>query len=378
MRPNILVVGAGLSGATIAERCAAAGANVVVIEKRGHIGGNCYDEIDATTGIRVNRYGAHLFHTNDEEVWNYVQRFGEWVRWEHRVVADVSGTLVPVPVNCTTVNSLFEAAIHTEAGMADWLATAQIPCASPKNSEEVALSRVGGPLYELLFRPYTWKQWGKEPAELEPEVLARIPVRPNFDPRYFTDKFQALPKFGYTEIVRKMLDHPRISVRLNSAWENFQSSAEFSPDQIVFTGPIDTFFADVGLPKLEYRSIDFEWTRIPNCGFYQPNSVVNYPDPLNPYTRCVEYKHFLHQQSDWTIISRERTCDDGEPYYPVPTEANRELYKKYAELALEARKGAGATVHFIGRLASYKYFNMDQAIRAALDYFHEKMESTLR
>jgi UDP-galactopyranose mutase len=267
------------------------------------------------------------------------------------------------------VNSLFEAAIHTEAGMADWLATAQIPCASPKNSEEVALSRVGGPLYELLFRPYTWKQWGKEPAELEPEVLARIPVRPNFDPRYFTDKFQALPKFGYTEIVRKMLDHPRISVRLNSAWENFQSSAEFSPDQIVFTGPIDTFFADAGLPKLEYRSIDFEWTRIPNCGFYQPNSVVNYPDPLNPYTRCVEYKHFLHQQSDWTIISRERTCDDGEPYYPVPTEANRELYKKYAELALEAGKGAGATVHFIGRLASYKYFNMDQAIRNAMDYY---------
>jgi UDP-galactopyranose mutase len=373
MRQNILVVGAGLSGATIAERCASAGANVLVIEKRSHIGGNTYDEIDATTGIRVSRYGAHLFHTNDEEVWNYVNRFGEWVRWEHRVVADVSGIFVPVPVNCTTVNSLCGTAIQTEAEMSEWLTAAQIPCTHPKNSEEVALSRVGAPLYELLFKPYTWKQWGKEPAELEPEVLARIPVRLNFDPRYFTDKFQALPKFGYTEIVRKMLDHPRISVRLNSAWENFQSSPEFYPDQIVFTGPIDTFFANAGLPKLEYRSIKFEWTRIPSTGFYQPNSVVNYPDPLNPYTRCVEYKHFLNQKSDWTILSMERTCDEGEPYYPVPTEMNRELYKKYTELAIKV----GYKLHFIGRLANYKYFNMDQAIRAALDYFHKKMELSI-
>ena len=373
MRPNILVVGAGLSGATIAERCAHAGANVLVIEKRDHIGGNVYDEMDAATGIRVSRYGAHLFHTNDEEVWNYVNRFGEWVRWEHTVVADVSGTLVPVPVNCVTVNSLCGAAIQTEAEMAEWLAAAQIPCVSPKNSEEVALSRVGRRLYETLFKPYTWKQWGKDAAELEPEVLARIPVRPNFDPRYFTDKFQALPKFGYTEIVRKMLDHPRISVRLNSSWENFQASPEFSPDQIVFTGPIDTFFADAGLPKLEYRSIEFEWTRIPSMGFYQPNSVVNYPDALNPYTRCVEYKHFLNQKSDWTIIARERTCDQGEPYYPVPTETNRELYRKYAELAAATDSSA----HFIGRLANYKYFNMDQAIRAALDYFHKKIGPSL-
>ncbi len=368
--PKILVVGAGLSGATIAEQAAKAGAIVRVIEKRNHIAGNVYDEIDDITGIRISRYGAHLFHTNDEEVWNYVNGFGEWVRWDHTVVADISGTLVPVPVNSTTVNSLCGVAIQTDAEMAEWLTATQIPCASPKNSEEVALSRVGRTLYELLFKPYTWKQWGKFPSELEPEVLARIPVRTNFDPRYFTDKFQALPKFGYTEIVRKMLDHPRISVQLNSSWENFQPSAEFSPDQIVFTGPIDTFFADAGLPKLEYRSIDFEWTRIPNIGFYQANSVVNYPTPLNPYTRCVEYKHFLHQKSEWTILSKERTCDIGEPYYPVPTESNRELYKKYAELS----KKMGPSVHFIGRLASYKYFNMDQAIRAALDYFRKQIK----
>ena len=367
MPTKILVVGAGLSGATIAEQCAKAGATVHVIDKRRHIGGNVYDEINPITGIRVNLYGAHLFHTNDEEVWNYVQQFGEWVRWEHTVIADVSGTYVPVPVNCTTVNSLCGTAIQSEEEMRDWLASEQIPFANPKNSEEIALSRVGSALYERLFKPYTCKQWGKAPTDLEPEVLARIPVRSNFDPRYFTDKFQALPKFGYTEIVKKMLDHPNISVELGKRWEEIQESvSQF--DQIIFTGPIDGFFKDAGLPPLEYRSIDFHWTRLRNSGFYQPNSVVNYPDAGNPYTRCVEYKHFLNQQSDWTIIVKERTSDIGEPYYPVPTEANRELYKKYAALA-----AAAPSVHFVGRLASYKYYNMDQAIRAALDYYRERI-----
>jgi UDP-galactopyranose mutase len=371
--PYILVVGAGLSGATIADQCARRGARVKVIERRDHIGGNVYDEIDAETGIRVSRYGAHLFHTNDAEVWNYVNQFGEWVRWEHEVVADVSGTLVPVPVNCTTVNLLCGTAIQSEAEMREWLAAEQVPCASPKNSEEIALARVGTGLYERLFKPYTWKQWAKEPAELEPEVLARIPVRPNFDPRYFTDKFQALPKFGYTEIVRKMLDHPNISVELGKSWENFLESAELRPDQIVFTGPIDSFLPDSGLPPLEYRSIEFEWTRMRTSGFYQPNSVVNYPDAAVPYTRCVEYKHFLNQRSDWTIIAKERTCAKGEPYYPVPTEANREIYRKYVALAESV-----GSVHFVGRLASYKYYNMDQAIRAALDYFREHLEPVLK
>jgi UDP-galactopyranose mutase len=368
MSKSVLVVGAGLSGATIAEQCAKAGASVRVIDKRDHIGGNVYDEIDATTGIRVSLYGAHLFHTNDEEVWNYVQQFGEWVRWEHTVVADVSGTYVPVPVNCTTVNSLCGTSIQNEAEMQAWLAAEQIVCAEPKNSEEIALSRVGRPLYDLLFKPYTWKQWGKAATDLEPEVLARIPVRSNFDPRYFTDKFQALPKFGYTEIVRKMLDHPNISVELGKSWEDVQGELS-AETQIIFTGPIDGFFKDAGLPPLEYRSIDFQWSRMHNSGFYQPNSVVNYPDAENPYTRCVEYKHFLNQRSDWTIIAKERTSDVGEPYYPVPTEANRGLYRKYADLAV----AGPPSVHFVGRLASYKYYNMDQAIRAALDYYRERI-----
>jgi len=374
---TILIVGSGLSGATIANLCAAKGARVIILEKRGHIAGNVYDEIDKETGIRISKYGAHLFHTNDEEVWNFVQRFGTWQRWDHTVVADLSGTYVPIPVNCTTVNTMFGTSIQTEEEMKIWLKSQQIPTTEPKNSEEVALSRVGPILYETLFRPYTIKQWAKEPRELEPSVLERIPIRSNFDCRYFSDKFQALPKEGYTKIIESMLDNPNISVRLNYSWEKFlENSADFEgfekPDEIIFTGPIDSYFKNSGLPPLEYRSIDFSWERLALKGYFQPNSVVNYPSAENPFTRCVEYKHFLHQKSDWTILSKETTCDNGEPYYPVPTQQNRDLFAKYASLAKKEEK-----IHFVGRLANYKYYNMDQAIRASLDYFQEHLAKKL-
>ena len=358
----IVVVGAGLSGATIAERYASDGKRVLVIDKRDHIAGNVYDEIDKITGIRVSRYGAHLFHTNDEGVWSYVQRFGKWRRWDHKVIADVSGVYVPIPVNITTVNTLYGTAIHSEEGMRNWLAAEQVPCAAPKNSEEVALSRVGDRLYQELFKPYTMKQWAKEPAELEPSVLARIPVRENFDDRYFTDKYQALPEDGYSSVVQRMLSHRNISVRLETSWE--EVAPDLSGQIIIFTGPIDSYFKDSRLPPLEYRSIRFEWSRFTTEGYMQPNSVVNYPGINRRHTRSVEYKHFLHQHSDWTIISSEVTCDIGEPYYPVPTEANQELYTRYRAMTENVKN-----VHFIGRLATYKYFNMDQAIRAALDYY---------
>jgi UDP-galactopyranose mutase len=364
----VIVVGAGLSGATIAERYASDGKKVLVIDKRDHIAGNVYDEIDKLTGIRVSLYGAHLFHTNDEGVWSYVQRFGKWRRWDHKVVADVSGVYVPVPVNITTVNTLYGTAIHTEEGMRNWLAAEQVPCADPKNSEEVALSRVGERLYQELFKPYTMKQWAKEPAELEPSVLGRIPVRENFDDRYFTDKYQALPEDGYTSVVQRMLSHRNISVRLKTSWE--EVAPDLSGQIIIFTGPIDSYFKNSRLPPLEYRSIRFEWSRFTTDGYMQPNSVVNYPGINRRHTRSVEYKHFLHQRSDWTIISSEDTCDVGEPYYPVPTEANQELYKRYRAMTENVKN-----VHFIGRLATYKYFNMDQAIRAALDYYDAHLHS---
>jgi UDP-galactopyranose mutase len=367
----VVIVGAGLSGATIAERYANDGEKVLVIEKRCHIAGNVYDEIDERSGIRISRYGAHLFHTNDAEVWEYVQRFGEWKRWDHKVVADVSGRLVPIPVNITTVNMLFGESISGEEEMRVWLEGKRVVCEVPKNSEEVALSRVGDDLYKTLFKSYTVKQWAKEPKELEPSVLERIPVRTSFDERYFSDKYQGLPVEGYTKLVERMLSHPNITVRLNTAWESIKG--DISGEEIIFTGPIDQYFADCELDKLEYRSIDFEWSWIKTGGYAQANSVVNYPSASNPYTRSVEYKHFLGQKSEWTIVSRETTSDIGEPYYPVPTLRNRELYKKYLELALKEEG-----VHFIGRLATYKYFNMDQAIRAALDYYREHLKSHCR
>jgi len=347
---------------------------VIILEKREHIAGNVYDEIDKETGIRISKYGAHLFHTNDEEVWKFVQRFGSWQRWDHTVVADLSGTYVPIPVNCTTVNTMFGTSIQTEEEMKIWLKEQQIPTTEPKNSEEVALFRVGRTLYETLFRPYTIKQWAKEPRELEASVLERIPIRCNFDSRYFSDKFQALPQEGYTSIVKNMLEHPQISVHLNYSWEQYLENKENfpTPDEIVFTGPIDSYFKDSSLPPLEYRSINFDWQRLPLSGYYQPNSVVNYPSAQNPFTRCVEYKHFLHQKSDWTILSKETTCDHGEPYYPVPTQRNRDLFAKYSDLANKEEK-----IHFVGRLASYKYYNMDQAIRAAIDYFQEHLVKKL-
>jgi UDP-galactopyranose mutase len=367
---DVIIVGAGLSGATIAEHAARDGAKVLVLEKRDHIGGNVYDYVDEESGIRVSKYGAHLWHTNDEEVMTYVSRFGKWQRWDHKVVMEVDGVHVPIPVNPTTVNALCETNLATEAEMTEWLRHNTLRLdAEPKNSEEVALSRVGATLYSRLFKPYTLKQWNKHPAELEPSVLQRIPVRTQFDDRYFSDRFQALPVHGYTSIVAEMLNHANITVRCGTDWFGFTVAGD---PLLVFTGPIDAYFKYSGLPPLEYRSIHFHWFKERNSGYVQPNSVVNYADEHTPYTRCVEYKHFLHQKSDYTIYAKEIPTDEGEPYYPVPTERNRELYRLYTKMA-EGLRG----VHFIGRLANYKYFNMDQAVRNAMDSYRESIRPEL-
>ncbi len=369
---DYLIVGAGLSGATFAQHAAESGASVLVIDKRDHIGGNVYDYIDPISGIRVSKYGAHLFHTNDEEVWSYIQRFANWVRWEHKVVAKIGDSYVPVPVNCTTVNMLCNQAIQTDDEMREWLRENQEGSEIvAKTSEDMALARVGRNLYEKLFRTYTKKQWEKEPAELEPSVLARIPVRCNFDDRYFNDKYQGLPINGYTEFVQQLLNSPRITVRLNTSWEEIQNDPAVKWNHVIFSGPIDTYFKSSGLDPLEYRSIDFHMERLALSGYAQPNSVVNYPDATTEYTRCIEYKHFLHQKSNWTILVKETTTANGDPYYPVPTEKNRQLYAKYQQLAEKCEN-----VTFLGRLASYKYLNMDQAIRCAIDTFVGLKKST--
>ncbi len=364
---DVIIVGCGLSGVVTGERLASQrNKKVCILEKRNHIGGNCYDYKDEN-GILINKYGAHLFHTNNEAVWKYVKEFDEWERWEHKVVGIVDDKIVSIPVNITTVNMLCDENIQNEMEMKKWLENNQKKYEEIKNGEEMAKSRVGEKLYEKVFHHYTYKQWNKYPNELKPEVLARIPIRSDFDDRYFSDKYQALPKYGYTHFFEQLLKHENIDYFLNIDFHKIKNLIP-SNKTIIYTGPIDDYFGDIGFERLEYRSINFEIEHIKNMNFYQVNSVVNYPEPNVPFTRIVEYKHFLNQKSPHTTIVREYTTDKGEPYYPVLNEKNLELYEKYKVLAEEEMKKNN--IHFLGRLANYKYFNMDQAIQNSLEYFY--------
>ena len=341
---DVLVVGAGLSGAVIAN-CFAEKLNkkVLVIDNRDHIGGNCYDYIDTKTNILMNKYGAHLFHTNSEKVWTYVNKFSEWVRWDHTVVGFVDNKIVPIPVNINTVNILCNQNIQTQDEMNEWLNDVQIKYDKITNGEEMAKSRVGTELYEKIFKEYTFKQWNKYPEELNASVLARIPIRNNHDNRYFSDKYQALPKYGYTKFIENILSHSNISIKLNIDFFNIKET--INPNTIIiYTGPIDKYFQSLNLPKLEYRSIDFVEEVYLNHGYYQSNSVVNYPSKNENFTRIVEYKHFLNQQSPHTIIVKEFANDIGEPYYPVPNEKNiNQLQQKKKQTNAKKNKQLNTT-----------------------------------
>ena len=362
---DIVIIGAGISGSVLAERYAAIGKRVLVIEKRDHIAGNCFDFYD-DNGILTSQYGAHLFHTNDEGVWDYVNQFAEWYPWKHKVIARVDDKTVPIPVNITTVNTLFNTNISTETEMQDWLNKNRIPYNQPANGEEAVLNKVGEVLYNKMFKHYTKKQWDKYPAELHASVLERIPVRDNYDDRYFSDTHQALPKGGYTKLFENILASPNIMVLLNTDYFEIQDQlGEY--EKLFYTGPIDRFFQfnENLKEKLEYRSINFVTEQI-DQEYFQENSVVNYPGEEVDFTRIVEYKHFGHQQSEKTSIVKEYTVDEGEPYYPVPNDKNQEIYAQY-----KAEADKLTDVYFVGRLANYKYFNMDQAFRNALDLFFD-------
>lgn len=357
---DVIVVGAGISGAVVAQKYAEKGKKVLVIEKRDHIGGNCYDFLD-DAGVLVSKYGAHIFHTSYEEVWEYVQRFTEWVPYEHRVISSVDGKLVPVPVNINTVNILFGLSISSEEEMREWMAKQVVKIDKPKNSEESALSRVGPHLYEKLFKNYTRKQWDMDPKHLDASVLERIPVRYNFDDRYFSDPHQAMPKYGYTKIFEKMFDHPKITLNLETDY--FKVKNSLPKDALLFfTGPIDGFFDYKFGERLEYRSLRFVF-ETHEMNYFQNNSVINYPNDED-FTRIVEYKYLYQQDIGKTTISKEYPTWEGEPYYPVPSGRNKELFGRYQ---IEAEKIEKEGVYFVGRLANYKYFNMDQAFKNALD-----------
>ena len=286
MKYDILIIGAGISGAVLAERYAKKGKTVLVLEKRDHIAGNCYDYIDEN-GILVSKYGAHLFHTNYEEVWNYVNQFSEWYPWEHKVIARVDEHTVPIPVNITTVNTLFNLNLTEESEMKQWLEDNRIEIEDPENGKEAVLNKVGPVLYEKMFRHYTKKQWDKWPEELDASVLNRIPVRTNTDDRYFSDTHQALPKYGYTRMFENLLDHPNITVKLNTDY--FDVKDQFSTfEKIFYTGPIDRFFEFKHSlnDQLEYRSINFVSETV-DKPYFQENSVVNYPGMEVEFTRII-------------------------------------------------------------------------------------------
>lgn len=370
---DYLIVGCGLSGAVMAERIATVlGKKVVVIEKRDHVAGNCYDYTDVETGLRVSKYGPHFFHTDDERVWDYVNRFAEWRRWDHKVASFVKEKFVPLPVNINTINAMFDDAhLKTEADMRKWLDAHVERLSEVKTSADVCLSKFGRVIYETLFKPYTIKQWGKTPEELDPLVLSRIPLRFDFDDRYFSDRYQALPVKGYTDFVFGMLVSRHIHVLLNTDFFDVQQHIG-KHTKVIFTGRIDAYFADSGLPPLEYRSLDFKIETHRNMSYYQPYAVVNYPGSDVPHTRITEYKHMNPAHtSPHTITVKETSCATGEPYYPVPNAENMALYERYKALAdgSDGDENKKSDVRFLGRLATYKYFNMDQAIRAALDMF---------
>jgi UDP-galactopyranose mutase len=352
---DYLVVGAGFAGAVVAERLAGKfKKRVMVVDKRPHIGGNAYDRLD-DAGLLIHQYGPHIFHTNSSEVFTYLSRFTEWRPYEHRVLASVDGKLVPVPINLDTVNTLYGFNLTGEELEAYFASVAESR-PSIQTSEDVVVSKVGRDLYEKLFRGYTRKQWGLDPSELDSSVIARIPVRTDRDDRYFTDTFQAMPLHGYTRMFENMLDHPRIELALGVDYRDVIRSVKFK--EMVYSGPVDEFF-DCRYGKLPYRSLDFRHETL-NREQLQAVAVINYPNDHN-YTRVTEFKHLTGQQHAKTSVVYEYPRAEGDPYYPVPRPENQKLYAAYQALA-----AATPHTHFVGRLATYKYFNMDQVVAQAL------------
>ncbi len=360
MGHEIVIVGAGITGCTLAERYAnVLGKKVLVIEKRPHVGGNCFDFTDEA-GILVPAYGPHFFHTDYEDVWEYLSAFTAWRPYEHRVLSRVDGKYVPVPVNIDTVNILFGLDIRGEKEMTAWLRENTIPIDDPANSEESALARVGPLLYEKLFKNYTIKQWSMHPRDLEASVMDRIPVRTDHDDRYFTDRYQAVPELGYTAMFERMLRHANVTVALETDFFAVREDIK-GPEMLVFTGPIDRYF-DFRFGQLQYRSLYFRYKTL-GVEYFQPRAQVNYPND-HDFTRITEPKHATGQKSDRTTIIEEYSTWEGEPYYPVPSRRNMDLYQRYREAA-EGLEG----VVFAGRLGEYRYLNMDQAFKRALDLF---------
>ncbi len=353
-----LVVGAGFAGSVLAERLAAKrGERVLVVDRRPHIAGNAYDHQDAA-GLLVHCYGPHIFHTNSRAVFDYLSSFTEWRPYQHRVLGRVDERLVPIPINLDTINKLYGLDL-TSSELEAWFAARAEPVDPIRTSEDVVVSKVGRELYEKFFRGYTRKQWGLDPSELDKSVTARVPVRTDRDDRYFTDEFQVMPAEGYTRMFERMLDHPNITVRLGADYREVRQEVSFR--RLVWTGPVDEFFGH-RFGRLPYRSLRFVHETL-DQEWFQFVGSVNYPQ-TEAYTRITEYKHLTGQMHPRTSITYEYPEAEGDPYYPVPRPENQALYKRYEELA-----DAEPDTWFVGRLATYRYLNMDQVVGQALASF---------
>lgn len=359
---DYLIVGAGFAGSVLAERLASTGARVLIVDRRPHIGGNAYDRYD-DAGILIHPYGPHIFHTNSKDVFEYLSKFTAWRPYQHRVLASVDGQLLPIPINLDTVNKLYGLNL-TSFQVEDFFASVAEKVEQVRTSEDVVVSKVGRDLYNKFFRGYTRKQWGLDPSELDASVTARVPTRTNRDDRYFADTYQAMPLHGYTRMFENMLAHPNIKVMLNTDYREIAPLLEYR--HMIYTGPVDAFF-DHCYGKLPYRSLEFRH-ETHDQEVFQPVGTVNYPNDYG-YTRISEFKYITGQVAPRTSVVYEYPQAEGDPYYPVPRPENAELYKKYEALA-DARED----VTFVGRLATYRYYNMDQVVAQALATFRRLQE----
>jgi UDP-galactopyranose mutase len=355
---DYLVVGAGFAGSVLAERLANdSDKKVLIVDTRPHIGGNAFDHYD-DSGILVHKYGPHIFHTNSLEIFDYLGRFTQWRPYQHRVLASVDGQLVPMPINLDTINRLYGMSL-TSPQVETFLESVAEKRNPVRTSEDVVLNKVGRELYEKFFRGYTRKMWGMDPSELNSSVAARVPTRINRDDRYFTDTYQAMPLHGYTRMFERMLAHPNIKIMLNT---DYRDVVDFIPyKEMIYSGPVDAFF-DFRFGKLPYRSIEFKHETMAQAQL-QPVGTMNFPND-HAYTRVTEFKHLTGQKHEHTSVVYEYPRAEGDPYYPVPKPENDELYAQYKALADETPK-----VQFVGRLATYKYYNMDQVVAQALTLY---------
>lgn len=355
---DYMIVGAGLAGAVLAERLASqSNKKILLVDKRNHIGGNTFDYYNKD-GLLVHKYGPHIFHTNSKEVFTYLGNFTQWRPYEHRVLASVDGMLVPIPINLNTINQLYGLNLNS-AEVDAFLESKAEKKIKIVTSEDVVVNKVGRELYEKFFKGYTRKQWDLDPSELDASVTSRIPTRNNRDDRYFTDTYQAIPLYGYTRMFQKMLHHPNIKILLNTDYKEVQDSICYK--NMIYTGPIDYFY-DYCYGKLPYRSLEFKFETLEE-NIFQKTGTINYPNE-HAYTRITEFKYLTGQKHPKTTVVYEFPKDEGDPYYPVPRAENALLYKRYRQLAEQENK-----IYFAGRLATYKYYNMDQVVAQALTLY---------